>query len=441
MATYLVLVRHGQAEDLVTDDASRRLTEAGTRALVATMPRLREMLPRNCELMHWSSPLVRAAQTAEIVSWCLGDIPVAYKTALGNGDYAMLNFELDAVVGTNLRAGDPDLAIIAVGHEPMMSELAEHYCGAELPFGKGAVACIRFATESNRIVNPDEKPGRLMWFVQGAEAKRWQTLIDIEEILQAQYGEVRDRVADFRRNPADEEAVHQFRVSIRTLRSLVRFCQPLQDRKQNRAMQVNLRTIVRQLSRLRELDVLGEMVREAEEEQAPEGESLAGPIARARMEECLSVLDALDSKRDQKAFAQLDEAFANIKWRKSVAREGLAKADVQDRFHEVSDAYRAHMAELDPADWEQTHSVRKEAKQVRYDAAKFKKLMGGEAQGVVSEMKSVQEYLGDICDARVNQELLAGFAADYGIPEDLAARALAMAEAEVAREAELLANM
>ena len=56
-------------------------------------------------------------------------------------------------------------------------------------------------------------------------------------------------------DPDDIETNHKFRVSIRTTRSLLSFIEPWVSRKQAKAIQANLKRVVKETSRLRELDV------------------------------------------------------------------------------------------------------------------------------------------------------------------------------------------
>ena len=74
MVKTLVLVRHGAPE--VTppsgQDIDRRLTTAGARALRTAYPRVFSLLGDDPKVQVWSSPAVRALETAEVVAAATG---------------------------------------------------------------------------------------------------------------------------------------------------------------------------------------------------------------------------------------------------------------------------------------------------------------------------------------------------------------------------------
>ena len=88
MTIQFVLIRHGIAENCSEDrrDFSRRLTEKGRQRLAATLPSLlpllRPMLEEQQERQIWTSPLIRAIETAEIAADIFNHI-VYYGPVLG----------------------------------------------------------------------------------------------------------------------------------------------------------------------------------------------------------------------------------------------------------------------------------------------------------------------------------------------------------------------
>ena len=68
----LILLRHGEAEDAThpgdpAEDAARRLTDDGKTKLSRSLPQLSLLLDDKKQLVIWTSPLVRARETAEIL--------------------------------------------------------------------------------------------------------------------------------------------------------------------------------------------------------------------------------------------------------------------------------------------------------------------------------------------------------------------------------------
>ncbi len=71
MVKTLVLIRHGVSER-GSEDMSRELTRAGQRALSANYPHIFGLLgPEGEEAEIWTSPALRALETAEIVAEAL----------------------------------------------------------------------------------------------------------------------------------------------------------------------------------------------------------------------------------------------------------------------------------------------------------------------------------------------------------------------------------
>ncbi len=152
----LYLVRHALAADRgdqYPDDTLRPLTPKGMarfRKAVDGLARLDVALE-----VILSSPLVRARQTADILSAGLsGPPPVVETDALRPGGRPE---QLVRAVSQHAAAA----GIALVGHEPDLGEIAGRllHLPGPLAFNKGAVCRIDFDTW------PADGPGRLRWFV------------------------------------------------------------------------------------------------------------------------------------------------------------------------------------------------------------------------------------------------------------------------------------
>jgi phosphohistidine phosphatase len=155
----LYLVRHGIASDqiggTVRNDFQRPLTEEGKREVEAVALGLRNLGISPAVVLH--SPLVRACQTAEIISGVLsaadglrvvdalspaGKVTDIYK--------ALKDYE---------RAEE----VFMVGHEPDVGRLVATLLWAgpelELPFQKAAVCRVDVTSV------PPNEPGTLAWFM------------------------------------------------------------------------------------------------------------------------------------------------------------------------------------------------------------------------------------------------------------------------------------
>lgn len=132
----LYLVRHAIAEERGPDwpdDRVRPLTARGEARWTAVATRLAGIGVTVSEV--WTSPLMRARQTAVIAAEIWGAAEVEIVEELRPG------VTPPVVVRALARRRAPD-SVAVVGHEPYLGELAAHLLGANrpLPFRKGGVA-------------------------------------------------------------------------------------------------------------------------------------------------------------------------------------------------------------------------------------------------------------------------------------------------------------
>ncbi len=141
----LVLVRHADAEPDMggpLGDPGRALTMLGReQARDAARELAASLSPAVPQI--WTSPLVRAVQTAEILAQLWPAAPVAVADALATGRPIQALLELVS----DLPAID---AALLVGHDPTLSELAATLVGLPalpLAFEKGAALALRWENE------------------------------------------------------------------------------------------------------------------------------------------------------------------------------------------------------------------------------------------------------------------------------------------------------
>jgi phosphohistidine phosphatase len=130
----LWLLRHGEAVPHESKpDFERDLTPRGQRQSVAAGKALARL---GLELAAcYTSPLVRAAQTAELACKELNVEPEA-RDLVGKG------FDAD-VVRDLLAAHADEERILVVGHNPSFEQVVLDLTGARVDFKKGGVAAIR----------------------------------------------------------------------------------------------------------------------------------------------------------------------------------------------------------------------------------------------------------------------------------------------------------
>ncbi len=144
----LYFVRHGIAEDLAASDFDRALTKRGRRR-VETSAKVMKRLGIMPERI-FSSPRLRARQTAEFIAAALG-APVTLSEAVNFG------FDLADVrrLTTDLEA---ETEVMFVGHNPDMSLLVSEITGVDAPMKKGGLARID-------VFGRGVDEGELVWLI------------------------------------------------------------------------------------------------------------------------------------------------------------------------------------------------------------------------------------------------------------------------------------
>lgn len=123
----IYLLRHGEAEEGVGDDAARRLTPKGERQARAAGEALAALASAVDACL--TSPKVRAADTARLACEALEPKPeVAEELSGGSFD------------STVLAAGRGD--VLLVGHEPDFSNEVARLTGANVKLRKGGLAIV-----------------------------------------------------------------------------------------------------------------------------------------------------------------------------------------------------------------------------------------------------------------------------------------------------------
>jgi phosphohistidine phosphatase len=155
-AVKLVIIRHAIAVARGTPDVpddERPLTQSGKRRFKQVARGLAQICGRPDVLL--TSPLPRAAATAEIAAKAWGGISPTCEPALANGSPD----EMIAVLSRY--ASDRRIAI--VGHEPMLSALLARLLGSvtgdRFTLRKGGVAHLD-------VPGPPAEGGRLDWFAR-----------------------------------------------------------------------------------------------------------------------------------------------------------------------------------------------------------------------------------------------------------------------------------
>ncbi len=392
MVKLLVLVRHGapEATSPTGSDLDRRLTESGARSLRAAYPRTFSLLGDAAQVRVWSSPAVRALETADVVAAAVGVEDIEVRQSLYAQDGATFLAELEAV----------DVpCVIAVGHAPFVDTLAARMVGTCPPFGKGTAVAID-------LPEGPARRGVLRWYVAGPECASWEELALVERALADSAKDLAGSAKAFLASPDEPSRLLEFRVAIRRVRSLLQFLAPWQGKKQNRRCEHVLKELQVASARLRALDILSDAV-DGLVESGELGENCLLPMACAkeRALECSSLVTLMRKHNAAKDLKRLARDLGCLSWKSKVAERGLTAEDFRTRFDAQFNEVDEGLFGLDLRDGDAVYVARRDTKEMRYVAERLGEVLGPDRAQMGEYLDEIQRELGALSDARSNRQL------------------------------------
>ncbi len=245
----LVLIRHAKAERRRKEksDSQRELTQKGIEDFRKILPVIKEYLAASDDIRLYASNKVRSVQTAEILASSFTITETIRADWVSSGESKEF---------VNLIREMPAGVCIIVGHEPFLGEWSQLLCGQLISFQKGMAVGFQLARENNTFAVPvwAVHPGTSCLKNVNASSDRpaWKVFRNfvyfiLNEILLLQH--------NFDERPNEPETVHQLRIKIRSLRSILSFMKPLLEQEKYKAIQQNLQNLLRETGHLRDLDV------------------------------------------------------------------------------------------------------------------------------------------------------------------------------------------
>lgn len=204
----------------------------------------------------------------------------------------------------------------------------------------------------------------------------------------------------------DPEAVHDFRVALRRLRTLLRFARPIHGERRMRSIGDALGRIADATGALRDAEVLRETLGGLHVAGATRAAADAFVEARARDERGAraSVVELLrggpggrEAGPLEPALAALDARLARGPSRKHAANPPTARGVALASMREALDDVDAH-ADHDVGDVEGMHALRIRFKRLRYASELFGPLLGEPAAAASKAATKMQKRLGDLHD-------------------------------------------
>lgn len=417
----LILVRHGIAEskDTAKKNFDRKLTKEGIKHFEAFLPTLVPLLEDKDPLYLWTSPLVRARETADLLTGAMGREAAEDKDFLGDGNFSDLLQALKAL---------PDgFAVVAVGHEPFLSMWAQELTGSSLPFPKGGAAAIKFEDENSA-------EGKVDWKLAPKEGGKWgkaksssqkkaksgqeepktkDRTEQVKRILLEQMDAVTAAHRDFANNPFEPETTHQLRVNMRRLRGLLNFLKPVMGEEGYSTLNDSLRDAGNRLGNLRELDVLiaecGELAK-TDPTLIDNYVDVFHFLHKTRNKELRTLQSYSKMKAMEELLTEAKENVGTLELSLEERKERDWNAFLSQRLEKKNAALRRDFKQVDHADYPASHEVRIQAKKVRYAASGFGPLMKANVKKISSKAEALQDELGRYCDLYINAQTLEEYA-------------------------------
>lgn len=402
MVKTLVLVRHGRAEKASEDssDLYRELTPDGRHALEVAYPRTFSLLEDYDDVNVWSSPAIRAMQTAQVVANALGVDGIEV-------DQTLYDQHADAILAQI--ATTTEDTVVIVGHVPSLDSVASRLLGREVRLGKGAALALELSQPSATTAGnggANSASALPLWFVDGPKSSVWGSLVSIEGEVTASAGELAASAESFFGKPDNVDALRDFRMAARRLRSLVSFLSPWESKKQAERADKVLRSLLDATARLRGIDIFSQTVDDLVE-AGELGENSLLPVAcvRERRFERGSLMELVRKKGLVKKLDALVEDLSGFRWKKSVLARGLGEDDLRSRFDEELDTLDQALFGLDLSSPRAVYDARRDAKELHYVANRLGVVLGDERSQMSQYMDEIQRDLGALCNARTNATL------------------------------------
>ncbi|MDO4889821.1 MAG: CHAD domain-containing protein [Coriobacteriaceae bacterium] len=233
-----------------------------------------------------------------------------------------------------------------------------------------------------------------------------RTLMLVDEALFEAATTIKIRKKDLLKWPDDDEHLHQYRISVRVARSLVKFLKPYQQKQQNLLLKDALKTLQDPTSRMRELDVLVPLLADYP--------ALQERVRTKQLETRESLLMQLRTAEVESLHALVEDGLKHVHWKKPVRINGIDADALTSRITARRDECEKTLATVDFDDQEAVHDLRKQAKALRYVARELACCLPEGAADVSGQMRKVQDKLGEWCDARVNAALITEICGDAG---------------------------
>jgi len=216
----------------------------------------------------------------------------------------------------------------------------------------------------------------------------------------------------------DIEELHDMRVATRRMRAAFEVFGPFFKPKAVKSHLKGLRATGRALGRVRDLDVFMEKADHYLETLPEEERPGLEPLLDAWQQERTLGRDKMLAHLDSESYQQFKQDFNEFVSTPSAGARPISGVNpIPNLVQHVAPvliythlaAVRTYETIIANATIEQLHALRIEFKKLRYTLEFFREVLGSQAKGVINDLKTLQDHLGDLNDANVACQILREF--------------------------------
>lgn len=321
----LILLRHGKAvdRDKATLDDDRPLTREGRAQLEHYYPILAHYLRQLPRCAVWTSPLVRARESADILCRYLPEVEPRIMPFVSAPSFSGLSRAL-----SQCKMND---TVLIIGHEPFLSDWTRKMTGLDTHYRKGRG--MLFYLEPTR---PDKALCIKPLDFEDITALRTYLLpadVALADIIRSQHEQIEATRRRFLGEAADPLCAHDMRVALRIQYALLDFIRSSCDEAPFVEAEEDYKALYDQLEELRSMDAISESIRAADPALAPLADALAAD-RKAEMSGLKATLKLAESADTfNEALHATMAALATVRSQQQLS--DLVDAQLEQRYHAI----------------------------------------------------------------------------------------------------------
>ncbi len=199
----------------------------------------------------------------------------------------------------------------------------------------------------------------------------------------------------------DIEAVHQYRVKIRQLRSLIAFFEPKLNEKTASEINLRLKDMASVFSKVRELDVLSQHWLEISDNQVPQQHDFGVALDNAKQQARVEAYGNFKASQAKNDLIWIKEQFVDM-----FESDTQVMQFIKQRLNRWLTSIRKDVKKLDIEDYPAMHQLRIRIKRLRYALTLLNDYVDELMIEKIKPSKLWAEQLGVICDYERIKEIL-----------------------------------